>query len=154
MKPYAIVAALSCATLGLTACNQPARTNAKICVDFKAPKTPSATPGAPGADGAARVDECVKRWAYSLASSPDDAMVVAEAAKAACGTQLAGWNEQIVNQPGGDSESASILTGEPTTPLAEHNGFAERRALFYVVQARAGNCPAPPAANGVPEGIG
>ena len=156
MKRYAIVTALGCAALGLTACNEPARGgNAKICVDFKAAKAPSATPGAPAAaDGAARVDECVKRWAYSLASSPDDAMVVAEAAKSACGAQLASWNQQIVNQPGADGESVSIMTGEPTTPLAEHNGFAERRALFYVVQARAGNCAAPPAKDGVPEGVG
>ena len=154
MKRYAIVAALGCAAVGLTACNQPARTNANICVDFKTAKAPSATPGAPGADGAARVDECVKRWAYSLASSPDDAMVVAEAAKAACGAQLSSWNQQIVNQPGADGESVSIMTGEPTTPLAEHNGFAERRALFYVVQARAGNCAPPPAKDSAPEGVG
>jgi hypothetical protein len=156
MKRYAIATALGCAALGLTACNEPARTggNAKICADFKTAKAPSAVPGAPGSDAAARVDECVKRWAYSLASSPDDAAVVAEATKAACGTQLANWNQQIVNQPGADGESASILTGEPTTPLAEHNAFAERRALFYVVQARAGKCAAPPAKDGVPEGVG
>ena len=157
MKPYAIAAALTCAALGLTACSEPARGggNAKICVDFKAAKAPVAAPGAPGADGAARVDECVKRWAYSLAPSRDDAGVVAEAAKSACGAQLASWNQQIVDQPGAaDGESASILTGEPTTPLAEHNAYAERRALFYVVQARAGSCAAPPAKDGVPEGVG
>ena len=45
------------------------------------------------------------------------------------------------------------MTGQPTTPLAEHNGYAERRAIFYVVQARAGSCPAPAAKDGAPEGV-
>ena len=49
--------------------------------------------------------------------------------------------------------SASLITGEPTTPMAEHNNFAHARALFYVVQARAGNCAPPPAKDGVPEGV-
>lgn len=152
MKPYALAAALGVAALSLTACNEPGKGgNAKICADFKVAKP---APGTPGAGGAGPVDECLKRWAYSLASSPDDAEVVAKAARAACGTQIANWNQQILNQPGADGEAASLMTGEPTTPLAEHNGYTERRSLFYVVQARAGSCPAPPAKDGVPEGVG
>jgi hypothetical protein len=153
MRPHPIAVVLSLAALGLAACEQTPRTggNAKVCADFK---TPKAAPVAVGGDGAAAMDECLKRWAYSLAPSRDDAEVVAAAAKSACGGQLSRWNQQIVNQPGAaEGESASILTGEPTTPLGEHNAFADRRALFYVVQARAGSCAAPPFKNGVPEGV-
>lgn len=150
MKSHAIVA-LSVAALTLSACTE-ARTggNAKICADFKAAKT---SPGAPVAGGAVVLDECLKRWAYSLAPSRDDAGIVAEAARAACGAQLSSWNQQIVSQPGADGEASSLMTGEPTTPFAEHSGYAERRALFYVVQARAGSCPAPAAKDGAPEGV-
>ena len=153
MKPHPIALVLGLAAVGLAACEPAARTggNAKICADFKTAKT---APVGAGSDGAAAMDECLKRWAYSLAPSRDDAELVAAAAKSACGAQLSRWNQQIVNQPGADGESVSIMTGEPTTPLAEHNGFAERRALFYVVQARAGACAAPPAKDGVPEGVG
>lgn len=153
MKPHPIALVLGFAALGLAACEQAPRTggNAKICADFK---TAKAAPVAASADGAAAMDECLKRWAYSLAPSRDDAEVVATAAKSACGAQLSRWNQQIVNQPGAaEGESASILTGEPTTPLGEHNAYADRRALFYVVQARAGSCAAPPFKNGAPEGV-
>jgi hypothetical protein len=154
MKAHPIVLLLGLTALGVVGCEQGPKTggNAKICADFK---TAKAAPIAPGADGAATMDECLKRWAYSLAPSRDDAEVVAAAAKSACGAQLSRWNQQIVGQPGAaEGESASILTGEPTTPLAEHNNFADRRALFYVVQARAGSCATPPFKNGAPEGIG
>jgi hypothetical protein len=98
------------------------------------------------------VDECVRRWAYSLAPSRDPAESVAEAATVACSTALTRWNQAALTQPDGPEESASLVTGQPTNPLAEHNAFAHSRALLYVVQARAGNCPAPPAKDGVPQG--
>jgi len=153
MKSQAIVAALSVAALTLSACTEAAKGggNSKICADFKVAK---ASPGAAAAGGAVVLDECLKRWAYSLAPARDDADVVAAAARAACGAQLSSWNQQIVSQPGAEEQAASLMTGEPTTPIAEHNGYAERRALFYVVQARAGSCAAPPAKDGVPEGVG
>lgn len=141
------------AALALGACSgQPGAmaSNGKICVDFKQPKA-VALPGV-SADAAA-VDDCVRRWAYSLAPSRDDAGTVAEAASAACNTQLARWNQQALTQPGADETSASLITGEPTTALGEHNNFTRTRALFYVVQARAGTCSPPPAKDGVPEGI-
>ncbi len=151
-RPWAI-AALGLAALTLSACERgPAQmaANGKICIDFKQQaKAPLAT----GADGAAAVDQCVMRWGYSLASSRDDADLVAEAAAAACGAQLSRWNQAALSQPGGGEEAASLMTGESTTPLAEHNAFTHSRALFYVVQARAGNCTPPPVANGAPEGI-
>ena len=152
MKRNSIAAALCLVAFGLTACNEHPKTggNAKICANFKAAKT---APAVASADGAAPLDECVRRWAYSLAPSRDDADVVTEAVVAACTGQLARWNQQTLSQPGGEGEATSITTGQPTTPLAEHNAFAHARALFYVVQARAGSCPAPPAVAGVPEGV-
>ena len=145
----ALVAA-SLAALALGACSQTATgTNGKICADFKVKAAPPAGLSADAAAG----DECARRWAYSLASSRDDADTVAEATAVACQTHLARWNQAALNQPAGEEASASLITGEPTTPLAEHNTFTRARALFYVVQARAGNCAPPPAKDGVPEGV-
>ena len=154
MKP-ASLALLGLAALTLSACErgpQHMAANGKICVDFKAAKAPAS--GAPGADGATAVDQCVQRWAYSLAPSHDEAGAVAEAAAAACSTHLSRWNQASLSQPGAEGEAASLITGQPTTPLAEHNAFTQSRALFYVVQARAGNCAPPNVVNGVPEGVG
>jgi hypothetical protein len=148
----ASLAVLGLAALALSACESSNRmaSNEKICVDFKQAKAPLP---APGADGAAAVEQCVQRWAYSLASSRDEAGTVAEAAAAACQTQLSRWNQASLNQPGAEGEAASLITGQPTTSLAEHNAFLHSRALFYVVQARAGNCAPPAVVNGVPEGV-
>jgi hypothetical protein len=152
MKRHAAAAALTLAALSLGACEQhhEMAANPKVCADFKQTK---AAPIAPGAEGAAPVEECVKRWAYSLAGAHDASSVIAQAAMAACGPQLSRWNQQTLSQPGADIEANSITTGEPTTPLAEHNTFTASRALFYVVQARAGACAPPPITNGVPDGI-
>lgn len=145
-------AALALAGLCLGACDQhhEMEANSKICADFKPAK---AAPVPAGAEGVAPVEECVRRWAYSLAPSRDPADAVAQAVVAACTPQLARWNQQTLNQPGADVEAASITTGEPTTPLGEHRAYTAGRALFYVVQARAGSCPAPPVTNGVPDGV-
>lgn len=153
MTRHAALAALVIATLGLTACDgrRDMAANPKICADFKpATKTVALVPGS---EGAAPVDECVRRWAYSLAASHDPADTVAEATVAACNTQLARWNQQALTQPGADVEANSITTGQLTTPLAEHSAYTAGRALFYVVQARAGHCAAPPVTNGVPDGV-
>jgi hypothetical protein len=139
--------------LSLTACGEEHRmaANPKICTDFKA-KAAVAT-AAPIADGAAPTDECARRWAYSLASSRDSADVVAEAVVAACNPALTHWNQQAMQLPADGQEGASLTTGEPTTPMGEHNNFLRSRALLYVVQARAGTCAPPPATNGVPDGV-
>jgi hypothetical protein len=151
MKRQSVVAVLGLSALALAACSNNGggrvAANRNICIDFK-----KATPAS--GDGAPAVEACVQRWAYSLASSKDDADAVAEAVVTACSTPLQRWNQQSLAQPQGDAPSASILTGEPTTPLAEHSGFANDKALFYVVQARAGRCSPPPATNGAPEGVG
>ena len=154
MTLHSATALLCLGVLGLSACSDndhAVASNPKICVDFKAPK---AAPAAlPGADmGAGQLDDCVRRWAYSLAPSRDAAELVAEAVVGACNAQLARWNGAVLNVQG-SAEAASLTTGEPTTPLAEHNAFAHGRALLYVVQARAGACAPPPAANGAPEGV-
>ncbi len=153
MKRHSSAAVLIFAVLGLAACDQRQgmAANSKVCADFKSTTKPAVIVA--GAEGAAPVDECVRRWAYSLASSHDPADMVARATVAACNTQLARWNQQSLGQPGSDVEANSILTGQPTTSLAEHSEFTAGRALFYVVQARAGRCDAPPINNGVPDGI-
>lgn len=127
------------------------RVNSALCADFK---TARAAPLPTGGDGAASVDDCVRRWAYALSPSRDDAEIVAEAAANACSAQLSRWNQQSLAQPAADGEPTSILTGEPTSPIAEHNIFMRGRALFYVVQARAGRCAGPKIVNGAPEGVG
>ena len=159
MRLLRLAGAFALLAVGLSACNDGGRmVNSQICTDFKA-TTGAQAPAAPGGiiDAATPVDECVRRWAYSLAGARDSADVVANAAVAACGAQLSRWNQAGLNQPaqagGGQVEALSLATGEPTNPLAEHNAFANGRALLYVVQARAGRCAPPPATNGVPTGL-
>jgi hypothetical protein len=129
--------------------------NPKMCADF-GQHTGSAQPAtaAPIEDGSAAVDNCAKRWAYSLASSRDRADVVADAVVAACNAQLTGWNRASLGPPEGDGQIASLTTGQLTSPIQEHMGFIHARALLYVVQARAGACAPPPATNGVPDNTG
>ena len=151
MNGASTLAVLCVAALSLSACERgQMASNGKICIDFKQTKAPLS---AGGSEGASAVDQCVQRWAYSLAPSQDEADIVADAAAAACDAQLSRWNQATLAQPAGDVEAASLTTGQPTTPLAEHNAFTRARALFYVVQARAGRCAPPPVVNGAPEGV-
>ena len=128
------------------------RVNRKICADFSATK-PAA------ADAASPVDDCVRRWAYSLAGARDGADVVANATVAACAATLNRWNQASLDQPpaqdsaGAPIETLDVDTGQPTNAMAVHTAFAHRQALLYVVQARAGRCKAPPAAKGAPTGL-
>jgi hypothetical protein len=148
-------AALACA--GLAGCNGSGGTGGGICKPFTAPAPTSApgasaagsaqpgvVPAAPVTDSAAALDDCLHRWGYALAASSDPANLVGEAAVAACAETLSGWNQAGVGQP----QAPSLMTGEATNPIAEHHAFAEGRALFYVVQARAGHCSGPPANGG------
>jgi len=104
-------------------------------------------PAAPESDPSAAVDDCLHRWGYTLAASSDPANFVAEATVAACGTALSSWNQQSLSSDnaGGAVQAPSLLTGQSTNPISEHYSFAQGRALFYVVQARAGHCGPPPA---------
>ena len=154
------------AALGLAACNDAdgrhGRPNAGICTPFPgqaqngqtqngAMPAPNATPAA---DAAGAVDDCLHRWAYTLAGSTDSADEVAQATVAACASSLSRWNQQgLATNPGGPADAASapsLVTGQPTNPIAEHYAFAQGRALFYVVQGRAGKCAPPAAATGQP----
>lgn len=152
-----MLAATAIVTLGLSACAEDAggrRTASRgggaegLCKPFSnTGQGASAMPGAM-ADGAMAVDDCLHRWGYTLAKSDDDAQSVAAAVVAACAAPLARWNQQSLaaaagGNGGGLQQAPSLLTGEPTNPILEHNNFAEGRALFYVVQARAGDCDPP-----------
>jgi hypothetical protein len=159
------------AALSLAACNNPQgggmASNRSICTPFPTTTvttTTTTTNGRPSApvvaapvvgDPAAAVEDCLHRWAYALAASPDDANQAATATVAACGSSISRWNQASlrVGDGGGPTEAPSLLTGQPTTPITEHFIFAQGRALFYVVQARAGKCAAPPMNNGVPVGV-
>jgi len=150
---------LGLGALSLAACDDAHKVaaNPKICLSFQkadaaATKAPAIAP--PIEDGSGALDECAKRWAYSLAPSRDSAEMVATAVVGACNAQLTRWNRDALSSPEGDAQAASLTTGELTSPITEHNRFAHTRALLYVVQARAGACAPPPASNGVPEGIG
>jgi hypothetical protein len=134
-----LVVAASLAAVGLSAC-QDRKAVAGACKPF--PETAAAV-----ADGPAAVEDCLHRWAYTLAGAADDAGTVADAVVAACGAPLSRWNQQALSAgaaSGQLQEGPSLLTGEQTNPIAEHGNFAAGRALFYVVQARAGACKAPP----------
>ena len=132
--------------------------NSKICADFAVSKAAPAGAVPVVTDAASPVDECVRRWAYSLAGARDGADVVANAAVAACGAPLTRWNQASLDQPpaqdssGAPIETLNVDTGQPTTAMAEHTAFAHRQALLYVVQARAGRCKPPPATKGAPTG--
>ena len=143
MRRIIIVAA---AAAGLTACQGGDRPVAGICRPFPdAAAQPAAT------DGAAALEDCLHRWAYTLAHSKDEAGIVADAAAAACRAPLARWNQQsLAAAPDAPAEAPSLLTGQPTNPIGEHANFASERALFYVVQARAGGCKPPPRREGLP----
>lgn len=150
MIPYRTLT-LAAAALALTACGETksgGRT-AGLCLAF-----PAENAAAPS-DPAAAVDDCLHRWGYSLAKSSDSADIVAGAVVAACSSSIAKWNQQGLNAGQGADpiEAPSLLTGETTSPIAEHYSFSQNRALFYVTQARAGKCSAPPAADGAPKGL-
>jgi hypothetical protein len=160
MRPGSTTAAAMLVALGLTACNNPdgERRAAGACTPFPEAASNNNSNGqaaAQLADPAAALDDCLHRWGYTLAPSRDAADAVAQASVAACTPLLTRWNRQGLStgalpQPAvGDQEAPSLLTGQPTTPLAEHYTYAQARALFYVVQARAGKC-APPSSTTPP----
>jgi hypothetical protein len=159
----ASVAMFSAAALG--ACNRQGAsadgthltlTGSKYCTPFPtATASSNATSGglaAPAAasDPAAAFDDCIHRWGYALAPSRDPADVVAQASVEACNSILMNWSQQAMGQSG--MSEAPMRGGgqgmqqqQQPSPMAQQMHAAEGRALFYVVQARAGGCGAPPA---------
>ena len=172
MRPILAIAGL--AAMSLAACNNTqggrmasAGGDSRLCIPFATTTTTTTTTtngqaaapvvAAPiAADPSVAVEDCLHRWGYALAASSDEANQVATATVAACGSSISRWNQQTLtggDGGGGPLEAPSLLTGQPTTPIAEHFIFAQGRALFYVVQARAGKCAAPPISNGRPVGV-
>jgi len=154
MNRNTLTGALALAAMGLSACGGHGEhmINSKICADFKTSNTTQTGASSLAVtDAASPVDDCLRRWAYSLAGARDHADVVADATVAACTAALGRWNQAGLGQSG-QVEALSLTTGQPTNALAEHNAFAHGRALLYVVQARAGRCAPPPTTNGVPTG--
>jgi len=166
MATHHLIATLAVAGLGLAACSNNGHGGvAGVCKPFttaananangqtaatslNAPGAVAAPAAAPAGDPAATLDDCLHRWSYTLAASSDPANLVAEASLAACSEALSAWNQSALTtgNAGGAVQAPSLLTGQPTNPILEHHGFAQGRALFYVVQARAGHCAPPSAA--------
>lgn len=145
---------VSAACAGLAACQGGGpRPVAGICKPFtEAAAQPAAAPGqlAPSG-GAVALEDCLHRWGYTLAGARDEAGVVSDAVAAACRAPLARWNQQSMGAAAAANapqEAPSLITGQNTNPIAEHANFASDRALFYVVQARAGGCKPPPRKEG------
>ena len=149
----ASVSLLAC-VLGLAACadrDDDDRADAATCTPFaEAPAAPAGAPAvAPAATGAeaAAFDDCLHRWGYRLARADEDsADVVGAAVVAACAPALAAWNQTALAQPQtGPDEAVSLVTGATSSTIADRYASAQSKAMFYVVQARAGNCALPPA---------
>jgi len=141
-------------TVGVSGCNDRTSaqsggltlTGSKYCTPFKAANTNVNTTLS---DPAASFDDCVHRWAYTLAPARDPADVVARASVDACGPILTAWNQQTLDQNPQPAPSRYGNRGpqqqQQNNPLAQRMGMVESRALFYVVQARAAGCAPPPA---------
>ena len=119
----------------------------KICSPFAAQPTATTDPAGvstPTGGDAAALDDCLHRWGYRLARSNDRADLAGQAVVAACAPVLERWNQTSLgqNQPGPDS-AVSLVTGKTNNTPGDRFESAQSKALFYVVQARAGNCAAP-----------
>jgi hypothetical protein len=143
----------------LSGCNQSASaqngglqfTGSKYCAPFKTTDaTGAAALNAALSDPAAAFDDCIHRWGYTLAPARDPADVVAQAAVDACGPIIAAWNQQASSQeqaapPTRYRSRSEAQAAQQPSPQAQQIRMAESKALFYVVQARAAGCAAPPA---------
>lgn len=147
------------AAASLAACNQANSSRdavAGLCTPFPAapaaaPTSGPAAPVATAGDPVAPLDDCLHRWSYALAGAGDESSTtVAQAALSACHNVLTRWNRDTVSSGGETSEAPSLTTGEIMNPIAAHYAFAESRALFYAVQAKAGHCAAPRFKDGAP----
>lgn len=87
-------------------------------------------PAANGYQQAVQRDECIHRWAYRFAAAPDEADAVVGAVLGACRAQI-DRSATLLGQ--GDAEAERWY-------LAEMERVAKERALYRVIQARAGNC--------------
>ncbi len=127
------IAAAVATSLALAACSE-VRTNlaevggeAALCAPVPALRR---DPAANAYQQAIQRDECIHRWSYLFAHVPDSAESVVGAVIGACRAQI--------------DRSATILgEGDPDAErwyLQEMERVARERALYRVIQARAGNC--------------
>ena len=125
------------------------RADSRICTPFAVQTAanatdPAAVTAAPGGEAGA-FDDCLHRWGYRLAKSADSAADVAGAVMAACTPVLSRWNQSTLNgQPPGTADTAlGLVTGKASNTPEDRYDMGRAKALFYVVQGRAGNCAAP-----------
>ena len=107
-------------------------TGSKYCTPFKAANTNVNTTLS---DPAASFDDCIHRWAYTLAPARDPADVVARASVDACGPILTAWNQQTLDQNPQPQPRRFESRGpqqQQNNPLAQRLGMVESRALSIV----------------------
>jgi hypothetical protein len=115
--------------VGLTACD--AFPDGRICT-APPPLVLSELSGPNAKPVVVLAEDCIHRWGYRLAKSPDEAPVVADAVMAVCDNQNLAQIRALADTLR-DRPTASRLVNERNRALA----------LAYVVQARAGNCAVP-----------
>lgn len=123
-------AALALTALALAGCTEFQAAQASdpgLCAAIPPPRQ---DPAANAYQQAIQRDECIHRWSYRFAQAPDDAGSIVGAVIGACRAQI--------------SRSATMLAeGDPDADrfyLAEMEQASKERALYRVIQARAGNC--------------
>lgn len=100
---------------------------ASLCAPVPAARTDQA---ANAYQQAVQRDECIHRWSYRFARVPDSAEAVVGAVIGACRAQI----DRSATMLGEGDDSAERFY------LAEMETAAKERALYRVIQARAGNC--------------
>lgn len=98
-----------------------------LCAPIPAARTDQA---ANAYEQAVQRDECIHRWSYRFARVPDSAEAVVGAVIGACRAQI----DRSATMLGEGDDSAERFY------LAEMEKAAKERALYRVIQARAGNC--------------
>jgi hypothetical protein len=106
---------------------------------------PAAAPGA--SEGAGGAGGLPAPLGYALAGAGDDATTVADAVVAACSAPLSRWNQQALSADGA-ARGAQPADRRKHQPDRRAQQLRQGRALFYVVQARAGGCKPPPKREG------
>lgn len=101
--------------------------NGALCAPLPEPRQEAA---ANSYQQAVQRDECIHRWSYAFAAAPDSAEAVVGAVIGACRSQI-------------DRSATMLGEGDPEAEryyLGEMERTARERALYRVVQARAGSC--------------
>lgn len=98
-----------------------------LCAPVPAARTDQATNAY---QQAVQRDECIHRWSYRFARVPDSAEAVVGAVLGACRAQI----DRSATMLGEGDDAAERFY------LAEMEKAARERALYRVIQARAGNC--------------